>query len=264
MRNRTLFSCSFPKFSLASGWDFFGKNTARVLHPQLCLAQLELLEPRGAQLQPLWTVWLCCSGGSYRRMANGGSQGGLHLKKSLAFLRSITEQMWNNSTPGLGKTKQKKWVCGLLELTEFLLALEGRHRSCTRHGSARLHPFTAPHLLPPDCWQCSCSHSQDMCPASSTKNQSFPSTRPLAIPCTVIWNTEFELLLTKLKTQSKVSLRWWCVFLPQELAGQLKKTKMHFPYRKADPYTKLQPSTLLQHCSAALTGRQESRRPVNF
>lgn len=63
------------------------------------------------------------------------------------------------------------------------------------------------------------------------------------------------------KLKVKFSVRWLRVFLPQELAGQLQKTKMRFPYRKADPHTERHSSTLLQHCSAALTERQESTRP---
>lgn len=253
MRNRTLFSHSFPKFSLASDWDFFGKNTARVLRPQLCLAQMELLEPRRAQPQPLWTTRLCCGGGSYRRMANGGNSMWFAFgKKSDIFKKKY---YW---TDGLGGTKQKKCICGLLETYRVSSGTRSRaHGGCTRQGAVCLHPLPAPHLLPPGCWKCNCSHSQATCPARSTKNQTFPSTWPLAIPCTVTWNTEFTLLFTKLKTQSKVFSALITCFPPTRTCRTTPENKDAFSIQESwstHRATLLDFASALQRCSYRKAG----------
>lgn len=103
--------------------------------------------------------------------------------------------------------------------------------------------------------------SQATYPATSTKSQSFLSTWPLAFPCTVMWNTQFKLLFTKLKTQSKMSWCWLCVFLPQELVGHFRKQRSSFHRGKLIHIINYDPWLCFNTADCPAIKRKGSTRP---
>lgn len=158
---------------------------------------------------------------------------------------------------GWGKKKQNN-TSGFLKPTEFILALDRRWQRdglltqsprpllqalCRVPASPQGHSRTSPLGR----WKRRHTSSQAPCPVKSTKSPRFLSTRPWH-SLVVRRNPGFRLLFTKLKAQSEAPLPWLRVFLPPETAGRLRKTKMHFSQRKADPCMKLWSSTLLQRC----------------
>lgn len=182
----------------------------------------------------------------------GGTQCGLHLEKNLTFWRkSITEQMdWEEQS-------RRNAFVAYLKPTVSSGTRSRAHGGCTRQGAVCLHPLPAPHLLPPGCWKCNCSHSQATCPAKSTKNQTFPSTWPLAIPCAVTWNTEFTLLFTKLKTQSKVFSALMTCFPPTRTCKTTQENKDAFSIQESwstHRATILDFASALQRCSYRKAG----------
>lgn len=145
--------------------------------------------------------------------------------------------MWNESKPGLIKKKPKQnWIYGLLETYRVSSGIRKQpvmpvsRRFYFKPCAMGLHPHpgalgrSAIRMLKMQRH----TSSQATYPVTSTKSQSFLSTWPLAFPCTVLWNTQFKLLFTKLKTQSKMSWRWLCVFFPQELVGHFRKQRSSF------------------------------------
>lgn len=240
----------FPTAFQNSSWLHTGASLAKA---QLQCCTLQLWWAKALEALSCWSGFKADDYGSEEVCANGCtlrhgklSETGKWGEASVAYIwnkfqlfkNHIIEQVWNELKPGLREKNQQKppGFKACLKPTEFLWALESRrHASLPKFLLQTLHSVS----VSPS-WGTSAFCHQDVENAETYQLPSYAACYkhkkpklskaldPWHSSCTVTWNTQFKLLFTKLKTRSKMSWHWLCVFLPRELVGHFRKQRSSF------------------------------------